>query len=72
MDKIQSYRKVGAPSDTKTQNVMELAKPTHNIYATTVAIAQRADQISEELKHELLPTQQTITPKKRSSATRNK
>ena len=53
MDKIQSYRKVGAPSDTKTQNVMELAKPTHNIYATTVAIAQRADQISEELKHEL-------------------
>ena len=53
MDKIQSYRKVGAPSDTKTQNVMVLAKPTHNIYATTVAIAQRADQISEELKHEL-------------------
>lgn len=53
MDKIQSYRKVGAPSDTKTQNVMELAKSTNNIYATTVAIAQRADQISEELKHEL-------------------
>ncbi len=53
MDKIQAYRKVGAPSDTKTQNVMELARSTNNIYATTVAIAQRADQISEELKQEL-------------------
>jgi hypothetical protein len=53
MDKIQAFRKVGAPTDTKTQNVMELAKSTNNIYATTVAIAQRADQISEELKHEL-------------------
>lgn len=53
MDKLQAYRKTGAPTDTKTQNVMELARTTNNIYATTVAIAKRADQISEELKVEL-------------------
>jgi|GEM_PF-206022 len=55
MEKLQAYRRIGAPADTRTQNVMDLAKalPINNIYATTVAIAKRADQISQELKHEL-------------------
>lgn len=61
MDKLQTYRRMGAPSDTKTQNVMDLAKPTGNIYATTVAIAQQADNISEELKQELNDKLATFT-----------
>ena len=55
MEKLQAYRNLHAPADTRTQNVMDLAKKLslNNIYATTVAIAKRADEISQELKHEL-------------------
>lgn len=54
MDKIIEYKKLNAPMNTVTRNVMELTKETGNIYETAVIIARRADQISLDLKEELL------------------
>lgn len=53
MDKITEYRKLSAPDNTVTRNVMDLCKDTHNIYETAVIVATRANEISSELKKEL-------------------
>lgn len=53
MDKILEYRKLNAPHNTITRNVMDLAEQTGNIYETAVVIARRADQITCDLSQEL-------------------
>lgn len=53
MDKLQEYKKVGAPSNSQTNDVEKLLQITGNLYATTVIVAKRADQISVALKEEL-------------------
>lgn len=53
MDKLSEYRKLNAPVNTLTHNVMDLSSSTGNIYETTVIIAKRANQIAHELKEEL-------------------
>ena len=47
------YKKTEAPNNTLTQNVMDLAEQTGNIYETIVVLSKRANQISVELKEEL-------------------
>ncbi len=53
MDKITEYKKLNAPENTVTRNVVELSAETGNIYETAVIVAQRANQITAELKEEL-------------------
>ncbi len=53
MDKITEYRKLNASENTVTRNVMDLCEETHNIYETAVIVANRANQITRELKEEL-------------------
>ena len=40
-------------NNTVTRNLAELARPTGNIYETTVIIAKRANQIAPPVKQEL-------------------
>ena len=47
------YKKTNAPTNTVTQNVMELCEDTGNIYESVAIIAKRANQISVDLKGEL-------------------
>lgn len=47
------YKKTNAPSNTVTQNIMELCEDTGNIYESVAIIAKRANQISIDLKSEL-------------------
>lgn len=42
-----------APESTITRDVLDIEKPTGNIYQSLVIIAKRADQIAIELKEEL-------------------
>lgn len=41
------------PNNTKTRNMVELAKPTGNVYESTVIIARRANQVAAQIKQEL-------------------
>jgi len=45
--------KKSTPTNTTTRNTTQLAKPTGNIYESTMIIAKRANQISAEMKQEL-------------------
>ena len=47
------YKKISAPSDTVTRDVMNLCEETGNIYESVVIIAKRANQISADIKQEL-------------------
>jgi DNA-directed RNA polymerase subunit K/omega len=47
------YKKVTAPANTVTRDMMKLSADTGNIYETTMIIAKRANQISEEVKQDL-------------------
>lgn len=47
------YKKTNAPTNTVTQNIMELCEDTGNIYESVAIIAKRANQISVDLKSEL-------------------
>lgn len=47
------YKKTDAPTNTETQNIIDLAEQTGNIYETIVVLSKRANQISVELKEEL-------------------
>ncbi len=40
-------------NNTETRNLVEIAKPTGNVYESTMIIAKRANQISAEVKQEL-------------------
>lgn len=47
------YKKTNAPTNTVTQNILELCEDTGNIYESVAIIAKRANQISVDLKTEL-------------------
>ena len=47
------YKKINAPTNTVTRDVMTLADETGNIYESVAIIAKRANQISSEMKREL-------------------
>ena len=47
------YKKTNAPTNTVTQNIMDLCEDTGNIYESVAIIAKRANQISVDLKSEL-------------------
>lgn len=47
------YKKVKAPTNTVTRDVVDLSEGTGNIYESVAIIGKRANQISAELKEEL-------------------
>ena len=47
------YKKSNAPTNTVTQNIMDLCEETGNIYESVAIIAKRANQISADLKSEI-------------------
>lgn len=47
------YKKTNAPQSTTIQDLVELAKPTGNIYETVCIISKRANQIAAEMKEDL-------------------
>ena len=47
------YKKLKANTNTTTQNVDGLYKPTGNIYESVVILSKRANQIALEMKEEL-------------------
>ena len=47
------YKKLNAPVNTVTRNIMDLCDETQNIYESVAIIAKRANQISVEIKQDL-------------------
>lgn len=47
------YKKTNAPTNTVTQDILDLCEDTGNIYESVAIIAKRANQISVDLKTEL-------------------
>lgn len=47
------YKKVNAPVNTVTRDMMSLAEETGNVYETVRVIAKRANEIASEMKHDL-------------------
>ena len=47
------YKKISAPTNTVTRDVMNLCEETGNIYESVVIISKRANQISADIKQEL-------------------
>lgn len=41
------------PNNTQTRDMVELAKPTGNVYESVMIMAKRANQISVQIKQEL-------------------
>lgn len=50
---MMDYKKINAPINTVTRDMIELSKDTGNVYETVCIIAKRANQISGEMKHDL-------------------
>ena len=47
------YKKTNAPQTTTVNDLIELAKPTGNIYERITVISKRANQIAAEMKSDL-------------------
>lgn len=47
------YKKTNAPLTTVTRDMIAMAEQTGNVYETVCIIGKRANQISQDLKHEL-------------------
>ena len=47
------YKKTNAPGNTVTRDIVALCEDTGNIYETVEIIARRANQIGNEMKHDL-------------------
>ncbi|WP_329905238.1 DNA-directed RNA polymerase subunit omega [Porphyromonas pogonae] len=47
------YKKINAPQDTVTRDMVRLSEDTENVYETVMIIAKRANQLSQEMKHDL-------------------
>ena len=47
------YKKTNAPQTTTVNDLIELAKPTGNIYESITVINKRANQIAAEMKSDL-------------------
>lgn len=48
-----AYKKSNAPLNTVTRDMIELSQDTGNVYETVCIIAKRANQIADEMKHDL-------------------
>lgn len=47
------YKKINAPLNTVTRDMIALSEDTGNVYETVCIIAKRANQIAMEMKHDL-------------------
>lgn len=47
------YKKTNAPINTVTRDMVKLSENTGNVYETVAIIAKRANQIGEQMKHDL-------------------
>ncbi len=47
------FKNTNADRTTETQNLVELDRPTENIYESVVIISKRADQINDQMREEL-------------------
>ena len=47
------YKKSNAPLNTVTRDLVELAEDTGNVYETVCIMANRANQIAAEMRHDL-------------------
>ncbi|MBE6305747.1 MAG: DNA-directed RNA polymerase subunit omega [Bacteroidales bacterium] len=47
------YKKTNAPLNTVTRDMVKLSADTGNVYETVAIIAKRANQISDQMKHDL-------------------
>lgn len=47
------YKKSNAPLNTVTRDMIDLSQDTGNVYETVCIIAKRANQIADEMKHDL-------------------
>ena len=47
------YKKSNDPLNTVTRDMIELSQDTGNVYETVCIIAKRANQIADEMKHDL-------------------
>lgn len=47
------YKKTKADTTTQTRNLNDFVKLTDNVYESITILSKRADQISQDLKHEL-------------------
>ncbi len=47
------YKKTNAPINTVTRDMVKLSEATGNVYETVAVIAKRANQIGEQMKHDL-------------------
>jgi DNA-directed RNA polymerase subunit K/omega len=47
------YKKTNAPVTTVTRDMIAMAEQTGNVYETVCVIGKRANQIAQDLKHEL-------------------
>ena len=48
-----NYKKIKAPTTTVTQNLMDFAEPTGNIYESVSIMGRRANQITADIKQDL-------------------
>ena len=48
------YKKTKAPTNTVTRDIMNLCEETGNIYESVAIIGKRANQISADIKQELI------------------
>ena len=55
------YKKTNAPQTTTVNDLIELAKPTGNIYESITVISKRANQIAAEMKSDLEKKLHTCT-----------
>lgn len=47
------YKKIDAPTNTQTRNIVDFAKGTDNVYESVVIMSRRANQISVAMKNDL-------------------
>ena len=47
------YKKIKAPTTTVTQNLMDFAEPTGNIYESVAIMGRRANQITADIKQDV-------------------
>ena len=47
------YKNIKAPTTTVTQNLMDFAEPTGNIYESVAIMGRRANQITADIKQDL-------------------
>jgi DNA-directed RNA polymerase subunit K/omega len=47
------YKRINAPLNTMTRDMMKLSANTGNVYETTMIIGKRANQVSVEMKKDL-------------------